>query len=420
MLKKRRVVVTGLGAVTPIGCSIDELWKSLLEGKSGVRRLTCFDPTNFTTKIAAEIKNFDPSPYLSPKEIKRMDRFVQFAVCSAKMAVADSGMHLDKEDRNRIGVLIGSGIGGLHTVEAEHKQFIALGPEKGPGRISPFLIPMLIVNMASGQTSITLGLKGPNSAVATACATGNHAIGDALRIIQRGEADAMVCGGSEAAITHMGFGGFCALKALSCGYNDQPEKASRPFDKNRDGFIIGEGAGVIILEEAEHAVKRNAKIYCELVGYGMSADAYHMTAPDPEGDGGVRCMRAAIKDAGLKPQDINYINAHGTSTLYNDRIETLAIKKVFGSHAGKIAISSTKSVMGHLLGAAGGVELIVSALTIKEGIIPPTINYQTPDPECDLDYVPNKPRAAKVNVVMSNALGFGGHNAALIIKKFSQ
>jgi 3-oxoacyl-[acyl-carrier-protein] synthase II len=419
MQNKRRVVVTGLGAITPIGCSIDEIWKSILEGKSGVKRLACFDPTYFTSKIAAEIKNFDPSPYLSLKDIKRMDRFVQFAVCSAKIAMSDSGIRLDKEDRDRIGVLIGSGIGGLHTVEVEHRQFMNLGPEKGPDRISPFLIPMLIVNMASGQVSITLGLKGPNSAVATACATGNHAIGDALRVIQRGEADVMVCGGSEAATTHMGFGGFCALKALSTAYNDQPETASRPFDKNRDGFVMGEGAGVVVLEEAERAKSRNAKIYCELVGYGMSADAYHMTAPDPEGDGGIRCMAATIKDAGLKPQDIDYINAHGTSTFYNDKIETLAIKKVFGDHAKKLAVSSTKSVMGHLLGAAGGVELIVSALVIKEGIIPPTINYETPDPDCDLDYVPNKPRAAKVNVVMSNALGFGGHNAALIIRKFT-
>ncbi|MFA6320852.1 MAG: beta-ketoacyl-ACP synthase II [Candidatus Omnitrophota bacterium] len=419
MQKRRRVVVTGLGAVTPVGCTIEEFWKSLLEGRSGVKRLACFDPSNFTAKIAAEIKNFDPSPYLSPKEIKRMDRFVQFAVCSAKMAMADSGMQLDKEDRNRIGVLVGSGIGGLHTVEAEHRQYIALGPEKGPSRISPFLIPMLIVNMASGQTSITLGLKGPNSAVATACATANHAIGDAMRIIQRGEADAMVCGGSEAAITHMGFGGFCALKALSTGYNDQPEKACRPFDKNRDGFIMGEGAGVVILEEAEHAMKRNAKIYCELIGYGMSGDAYHMTAPDPEGDGGVRSMTAAIKDAGIKPQDVDYINAHGTSTYFNDMIETKAIKKTFGDHAKKVAISSTKSVTGHLLGAAGGVELIASTLAIKEGIIPPTINYETPDPECDLDYVPNEPRQAKVKVIMSNALGFGGHNATLVAKKFT-
>ncbi len=419
MLKKRRVVVTGLGVVSPIGNSIEVFWKSLLEGKSGVKRLKCFDPTHFTSKIAAEVRDFDPSPYLTPKDIKRMDRFVQFAVVSAKMAIADSKIHLDKEDRNRIGVLIGSGIGGLHTVEAEHRQYLSLGPEKGPGRISPFLIPMLIVNMAAGQVSITLGLKGPNSTVATACATGNHSIGDAFRIIQRDEADVMVCGGTEAALTHMGFGGFCALKGLSTSYNDEPERASRPFDKNRDGFVMGEGAGIVVLEDMERAVKRGAHIYCEIIGYGMSGDAYHMTAPDPQGDGSVRCLLASIKDAGIKLTEVDYINAHGTSTLYNDKIETLAIKKVFGAHAKKLAVSSTKSVMGHLLGAAGGVELIASALAIKKGIIPPTINYETPDPDCDLDYVPNKPRAAKIKVAMSNALGFGGHNATLVIKKFT-
>ncbi|MDD5422000.1 MAG: beta-ketoacyl-ACP synthase II [Candidatus Omnitrophota bacterium] len=418
MPNKRRVVVTGLGAVSPVGCTIEEIWKSLLEGKSGVRRLECFDPAHYTSKVAAEVRNFDPSNYLSPKEMKRMDRFVQFAVMSAKMAVADAKLDLARADRDRIGVMVGSGIGGLHTIEAEHRQYIALGPVKGPDRISPFLIPMLIVNMAAGQVSITLGLKGPNSAVATACATSNHAIGDALRIIQRGEADLMVSGGSEAAITNMGFGGFCALKALSTAYNDEPERASRPFDKNRDGFVIGEGAGIVILEELQHAIKRSAKIYCELIGYGMSGDAYHMTAPDPEGDGGVRCMKASIKDAGVKLEDVDYINAHGTSTIYNDRIETLAIKKVFGAHAKKLAISSTKSVTGHLLGAAGGIELIATALALKEGIIPPTINYETPDPDCDLDYVPNKPRAAKIKVAMSNALGFGGHNATLVVKKF--
>jgi len=419
MPKTRRVVVTGLGAVTPVGDTLEGIWKSLTEGKSGIKRLSCFDPTHFTSKIAAEIKNFDPSQYLSPKEMKRMDRFVQFAVVSAKKAVEDSKLNFEKEDRNRIGVLIGSGIGGLHTVEAEHRQFIALGPEKGPSRISPFLIPMLIVNMATGQVSITMGLKGPSSAVATACATGNHAIGDAFKIIQRGDADVMLCGGTEAAMTHMGFGGFCALKALSTGYNDHPEKACRPFDKNRDGFVMGEGAGVIILEEAERAVKRGAKIYCEMAGYGMSGDAYHMTAPDPEGDGGIRCMIASLKDAGVKPEEVDYVNAHGTSTIYNDRIETMAIKKVFGAHAKKLAISSTKSVTGHLLGAAGGVEMIATALAIKHNLIPPTINYETPDPECDLDYVPNKPRAAKIKIAMSNALGFGGHNATLVVKKFS-
>lgn len=418
MSKNRRVVVTGLGVVSPIGSTLEEFWKNLLEGKSGVKRLSCFDPTYYTSKIAAEVKNFDPSHYLSAKDMKRMDRFVQFAVVSAKMAVTDSRLDLNREDRTRIGVLIGSGIGGLHTVEAEHKQYIVLGPEKGPDRISPFLIPMLIVNMATGQVSITLGLKGPSSAVATACATGNHAIGDAFRIIQRGDAEVMVTGGSEAAITHMGFGGFCALKALSTSYNDHPEKACRPFDKKRDGFIMGEGAGIVVLEEAERAKKRGARIYCELAGYGMSGDAYHMTAPDPEGDGGVRCMAASLKDAGVKPKEVDYINAHGTSTLYNDKIETLAIKKVFGDHAKKVAVSSTKSVTGHLLGAAGGVELIATVLCMRDGIIPPTINYETPDPDCDLDYVPNKPRAAKVNVAMSNALGFGGHNATLVVRKF--
>ena len=418
MLKKRRVVVTGLGTVSPIGSTIDKFWNSLLEGKSGVKRLTSFDPTYYTCRIGAEIRDFDPSGYLSPKELKRMDRFVQFAVVAAKMAVADAKINLDKEDRDRFGVLVGSGIGGLHTVEAEHRQYLSLGPEKGPDRISPFLIPMLIINMASGQISITLGLKGPNSAVGTACATGNHAIGDAFRIIQRGEADAMVCGGSEAAITVMGFGGFCALKALSLR-NDEPERASRPFDKNRDGFVMGEGAGIIVIEELEHALKRNAHIYCELIGYGMSGDAYHMTAPDPHGNGGVRCMVASLKDAGIKPEEVDYINAHGTSTLYNDKIETAAIKKTFGAHAKKIAVSSTKSVMGHLLGAAGGVEMIVCALAIKHAIIPPTINYETPDPDCDLDYVPNKPRAHKIKVAASNALGFGGHNATLIVKKYT-
>ena len=417
MLKKRRVVVTGLGVVSPIGNNLKEFWQSLIEGKSGVRRLQCFDPTHFTSKIAAEVKNFDPSQYLSAKDMKRMDRFVQFAVVSAKMAVENANLNLEMEDRNRVGVVIGSGIGGLHTVEKEHRQYIALGPEKGPDRMSPFLIPMLIVNMAAGQVSICLGVKGPNSAVATACATSNHAIGDALRIIQRNEADVMICGGAEAATTPMGFGGFCALKALSTAYNDTPERASRPFDKNRDGFVMGEGAGVVILEEMEHAIKRNANIYCELAGYGMSGDAYHMTAPDPEGDGGVRCIISAIKDAEVRPEDVDYVNAHGTSTLYNDRIETMALKKVFGPHAKKLAISSTKSVMGHMLGAAGGAELIVCALAIRSGLIPPTINYETPDPECDLDYVPNKPRAMNVKVAISNALGFGGHNATLVVKK---
>jgi len=416
MYKNRSVVVTGLGAITPIGNTIDEFWKSLIEGKSGVRRLSCFDPTHFSSNVAAEVRDFDPSQFISTKDMKRMDRFVVFAVAAAKNAIVDSRVDLEKEDRNRVGVLVGSGIGGLHTIEAEHGQYLRLGPEKGPSRMSPFLIPMLIVNMAAGQVSIFFGLKGPNSTVATACATGNHAIGDAFRIIQRGDADMMVCGGSEAAITPMGFGGFCALRALST-LNDDPEKASRPFDKNRDGFVMGEGAGIVVLEEKEHALKRGANIYCEMAGYGMSGDAYHMTAPDPKGEGGVRCMTDALKDGGIKPEDVDYINAHGTSTVYNDKIETLAIKKVFGAHTRKLAISSTKSVMGHLLGAAGGVEMIACALAMKEGLIPPTINYETPDPDCDLDYVPNEARAAKIKVAMSNSLGFGGHNATLVVRK---
>src|SRR3989338_2584533 len=358
MLKQRRVVVTGVGVISPVGSTKELFWKALLEGKNCTRRLKAFDPAHFTSKIAAEVLDFDPAKFIGPKEIKRMDRFVQFGVAAGKMAVADSGLNLEKEDRNRIGVYVGSGIGGLHTVEAECLQYFKLGPEKGPDRITPFLIPMLIVNMASGQISITMGLKGPNSAVATACATGNHAIGDAFKVIQRGDADAMLCGGAEAAITAMGFWGFCALKALSTR-NDDPEHASRPFDKDRDGFVMGEGAGVIVLEELGRAIKRNARIYCEMIGYAMSGDAYHMTAPEPTGDGAIRCMAASLKDAGVKPEAVDYINAHGTSTLYNDKIETLAIKKVFGPHAKRIAVSSTKSMTGHLLGAAGGVEMIV-------------------------------------------------------------
>ncbi len=415
MENPRHVVVTGIGIISPVGSTKEAFWKSLLEGKSGVKRLQCFDPTPFTSKIAAEVRDFDPALYMSAKEAKRFDRFVQFGIAASKMALDDSKIELGKEDRNRIGVFVGSGIGGLHTIERECLQYYKLGPDKGPDRITPFLIPMLIVNMAAGQISIIFGLKGPNSAVATACATGNHAIGDAFKIIQRNDADVMLAGGTEGAITPMGFGGFCALKALSTR-NDEPEKASRPFDKNRDGFIMGEGAGVLVLEEMEHALKRNALIYCEIVGYGMSADAYHMTAPDPDGDGAMRCMAASLTDAGLKPQDIDYINAHGTSTQYNDKVETLAIKKVFQDHARKLAISSTKSVTGHLLGAAGGVELAACALAIKGDIVPPTINYETPDPECDLDYIPNEPRVLKVKVALSNSLGFGGHNATIAVK----
>lgn len=414
----KRVVITGLGVISPIGDNIKEFWNALLAGKGGASHLTAFDPTPFTCHIAAEIKDFDPAKHdIKPKEQRRMDRFVQFGLAAAREAVKNSNLDLSKEDLTRVGAVVGSGIGGLHTIESEYGQYLKLGSEKGPSRITPFLIPMLIVNMASGQISISLGLKGPNSCVATACATGNHAIGDAYRIIERGEADVMLAGGAEGAITPMGFGGFCALRALTLR-NDDPERACRPFDKERDGFLMGEGAGIIILEELEHAKKRGANIYCEMAGYGMSADAYHMTAPNPDGDGAKRCMEECLKSGKLSLDKVDYINAHGTSTVLNDKVETLAIKNVFGSSAKKLAVSSTKSMTGHMLGAAGGAEAIICALAIKEGVIPPTINYKTPDPECDLDYVPNEARKKDVKIAITNSLGFGGHNATLALRKF--
>jgi len=409
---KKRVVITGIGVISPIGNSKDAFWKSLLEGKSGVDKLTCFDASEFSSQIAAEVRDFDPSLFIAPKQIRRMDRFVQFAVSAAKMAAQDSGIDISKEDPYRVGTVLGSGIGGLHTIENQVNVY----RDKGPSRLSPFLIPMLIVNMAPGQVSIDLGLKGPNSCVATACASGNHAIGDAFRIIQRGQADAMVTGGTEGCITPVGFGGFCAAKALSTR-NDDPQHASRPFDRDRDGFVMGEGAGLIILEELEHAKKRGANIYAEIIGYGMTSDAYHMTAPHPDGEGATKAMQYALEDAAINPEDVDYVNAHGTSTKLNDKIETMAIKKVFGDHAYKLAISSTKSMTGHLLGAAGGVEAIASCLTIKEGLIAPTVNYENKDPDCDLDYVPNKTREAKVNIAISNSLGFGGHNATIVLQR---
>ena len=417
-MSEKRVVVTGLGVVTPVGETVDDFWNSLIEGRSSVKRIQSFDPSNFSSQIASEIIDFDPSKFLNSKEVRKTDRFVQFALAASIQAVENSKLDFSKEDRAEIGVIIGSGIGGLHTIESEHTKFIKNGPVKGPSKISPFLIPMLISNMASGQVSIHFKAKGPNMSVVTACASGNHAIGEAFRVIQRGRAVAMITGGSEAAITTMGFGGFCALRALSTR-NNEPTKASRPFDKNRDGFVIGEGAGVIILEEFEHAVKRGAHIYCEVIGYGLSGDAYHMTAPDPKGDGATRCMKMCIDDAKLKPEEVDYINAHGTSTLYNDKIETLAIKKVFGEHAKKVAISSTKSVTGHLLGAAGGVEAVACCMAMKDSLVPPTINLETPDPECDLDYVPNKARKMNVKIALSNSLGFGGHNATIAFKKIT-
>ncbi|MDD4899902.1 MAG: beta-ketoacyl-ACP synthase II [Candidatus Omnitrophica bacterium] len=413
-MEKKRVVVTGMGIISPLGNDVPLFWKSLQEGKSGVGPTTSFDATPFDSRIAAEVKGFNPSLYgLTTKDTKRMDKFGQYAVAATTQAIKQSGLDLEKENRERIGVLIGSGIGSLYTIEEEHKVMLF----KGASRMSPFLIPMLIVNEASGQTAINFGLKGPNSCVATACASGSHAIGDAYRMILYGDADAMVCGGTESCVVATGVGGFCALKALSTR-NSEPEKASRPFDRERDGFVMGEGCGIVILETLEHAKARNAHIIAEIIGYGMSCDAYHMTAPDPTGDGAARAMKIAMADAKLNPQDIEYINAHGTSTKFNDKYETISIKSALGDHARKVMISSTKSMTGHLLGAAGGVEFVACCLTIRDNIIAPTINYEYPDPDCDLDYVPNTARKHKVDICMSNSLGFGGHNATLIVKRF--
>ena len=407
-------MVTGFGVISAIGNDAPTFWQALKDGKSGVSRITSFDPTGFDSQVAGEVKGFDPAFYgMTVKDTKRMDKFVQYAVAAAKEAIANAGLALDKEDRTRIGVLIGSGIGSLRIMEEECRVYF----DKGPSRISPFLIPMLIVNEASGHVAINFGLKGPNSCVATACASGSHAIGDAFKIVERGDADVMVCGGTESCVTATGVGGFCALRALS-SRNNAPQKASRPFDAQRDGFVMAEGCGLVILETLEHAKKRGAHIYAEITGYGMSCDAYHITAPDPEGDGAARAMKEALRDAKLKPEDVDYINAHGTSTKLNDKVETLAIKRAFGAHAKKVMVSATKSMTGHLLGASGGVEFIACCLAIKDQVIPPTINYEYPDPDCDLDYVPNTSRAAKVNVCMSNSLGFGGHNASLIVRKF--
>ncbi len=412
----RRVVVTGVGMITPVGNTAEDTWKAFLEGRSGTGPLTQIDPAPFNSKVAAEVKGFDPNAYLSPKDARKTDRFVQFAIACSKMALDDSKIDVSKEDPYRIGTVIGTGIGGLRTIEAQYKVMA----EKGPDRLSPFTIPMLIVNMAPGQVSITFGFKGPNTCVATACATGSNAIGDAMRLIQRGDADIVFSGGTESCITNLGFGGFDAMKALST-HNESPEKASRPFDKTRSGFVIGEGCGIMVLEELQHALKRNAKIYAEIVGYGMTADAYHITGQDPTGEGAMRCMQLAIKDAGLQPQDVDYVNAHGTSTDINDRCETLAIKRALtDEHARKIRVSSTKSMTGHLLGAAGAVEAIACVLAIRDQIAPPTINYSTPDPDCDLNYVPNKAQSGKISVAISNSLGFGGHNACLAFKRYQQ
>jgi 3-oxoacyl-[acyl-carrier-protein] synthase II len=411
---ENRVVVTGLGVISPVGNDVASFWNSLKEGKSGIGPLTTFDASAFDSHIAGEVKGFDHLLYgISKKDMHRMEKFVQYAIACSKQAIADSALDLEKEDKERIGVIIGSGIGSLRIIEEEHQVYL----KGGPSRLSPFLIPMLIVNEASGHVGIIFGFKGPNSCVTTACASGNHSIGEALRILQRGDADCMVTGGTESCITTLGVGGFCALKALSTR-NDAPEKASRPFDRERNGFVMAEGAGIVVLETLEHAQKRNARIYAEVAGFGMSCDAYHITAPDPEGYGASLAMRRAMNDAKINPHDVDYINAHGTSTKLNDKVETLAIKKALGDHAKKVMVSSTKSVTGHLLGAAGGVEFIASCLSIRDNVVPPTINYEFPDPDCDLDYVPNVARKAEVKVALSNSLGFGGHNATVVVKKF--
>ncbi|ANB56778.1 beta-ketoacyl-acyl-carrier-protein synthase II [Anoxybacillus sp. B7M1] len=413
-MEKRRVVVTGLGAVTPLGNDVETTWERIIAGENGVGPLTRVNPDDYPAKVAAEVKDFNPELYMDKREARKMDRFTQYAVASALMAVKDANLTINEENAERVGVWIGSGIGGMETFEQQFEIF----QQRGYRRVSPFFVPMMIPDMAAGQVSIILGAKGINSCTVTACATGANSIGDAFKVIQRGDADVMVTGGTEAPITKMALAGFCANTALST--NPDPDKASRPFDKNRDGFVIGEGAAILVLEELEHARKRGARIYAEIVGYGSTGDAYHITAPAPGGEGGVRAMRQALADAGMKPEEIGYINAHGTSTEYNDKYETMAIKEVFGDHAYKLAISSTKSMTGHLLGAAGAVEAMFSILTMIDGVIPPTIHYETPDPECDLDYVPNVARKQEVNAVLSNSLGFGGHNATLIFRKYTE
>ncbi|MBP7830957.1 MAG: beta-ketoacyl-ACP synthase II [Kiritimatiellae bacterium] len=408
----RRVVVTGMGVVSPLGCDLQKFWERLLAGHSGIRRIQAFDPTAYTSQIAGEVIEFDPHPFVSRKDQRHMDPFCLYGVAAAKMAVADAGLQMDRVDGERAGVIIGSGIGGLQVCFEQSKVVVT----RGPSRFSPFMIPQMITNILSGLVAIEFGMKGPNFCVVSACASATHSMGESLRIIQHGEADLVLSGGAEGSINELAVGGFCAMRALSTR-NDDPAHASRPFDKDRDGFVIGEGAGVLVLEELEHARKRGAKIYCELAGYGRTCDAYHITAPDEAGQGAARGMRLAVEDAGLTPADIDYINAHGTSTPLNDKCETLAIKAALGEErARKVMISSTKSMTGHLLGAAGAVESIACALALKNGRIPPTINYTTPDPDCDLDYVPNQAREAKVRACLNNSLGFGGHNATLCFK----
>lgn len=410
---KRRVVVTGIGVISPIGTGLEKYWDSLKKGVNGVGRITHFDASDLDAQIAAQVDDYDPLVYLTKKEIKRMDKFTHFAVGSAKMALEDSGIDTEKVNMDRFGVILGSGVGGIETFENETKKM----HEKGPSRVSPFFIPMMIGNIGAGQISIATGAKGPNTTVVTACASSTHAIGDAFKVIQRGDADLMFAGGTEAAITKLSIAGFCSMKALSTR-NDDPATASRPFDKDRDGFVMGEGAGMLILEDYDHAVARGAKIYAEIVGYGYTADAYHITSPSPDGEGAARAMKMAIDDAGITPEQVDHINAHGTSTPLNDKFETMAIKRVFGDYAPEISVNSTKSMTGHLLGAAGSIEAIAVIMALKEGFIPPTINYSTPDEGLDLDYTPNQGRAREINYALSNSLGFGGHNGTVLFRKY--
>ncbi len=411
----RRVVVTGVGLLTPLGIGTETSWEALRAGKSGVGRITQFDPSAFSCQIAGEVHGFDPTQYIEKKEIKKMGRFIQFAIAAADFAFKGSGLKIGPENEERVGVYIGSGIGGFEVIEREHQTLL----EHGPRRISPFFIPATIINLAAGHVSIRSGAKGPNSATATACTTSAHCIGDSFRMIQHGDADAMICGGTEAAITPMGIGGFAAMRALSTR-NDDPERASRPWDKNRDGFVVGEGSGILVLEELESARQRGAKILADVSGYGMSGDAFHVTAPPENGDGAFRVMRNALKDAGIGPEKVDYINAHGTSTDVGDRAETVAIKRAFGEHAYKLCVSSTKSMTGHLLGGAGGIEAGITVLAIRDQIAPPTINYETPDPNCDLDYVPNQARPMQIDYALSNSFGFGGTNGCLIFKRYQE
>ena len=413
MTPNRRVVVTGVGLVSPVGIGTEETWQALLDGRSGAGPITLFDASHHSTRFACEVKGFDPLRWIEKKDVKKVDRFIQFAIAASDLAMKDASFAVDPAEAGRTGVFIGSGIGGFATIEREHTALMQGGPRK----ISPFFIPAAIINLASGWVSIRTGAKGPNSATATACASGAHAVGDSFRLIQHGDADVMIAGGSEAAITPLGVGGFCSMRALSTR-NDAPETASRPFDKDRDGFVIGEGAGILVLEELEHARRRGAKIYAEIVGYGTSGDAYHISAPSEDGEGAVRVMRATLEDAGVEPSVVDYINVHGTSTPRGDAVETIATKTVFGEHARRLALSSTKSMTGHLLGASGGLEAGIAALAMRDQVLPPTINHDTPDPECDLDCVPNQARKAEVRYAISNSFGFGGTNGALLFKRF--